>query len=91
MEQIYNLKNFSQETEQLTFFKLPKSLIKNKQFKSLSNDAKLLYTLMLDRTYLSAKNGWYDNENRVYIYYTMHEIMEDLNCSNPTCTKFYAN
>ena len=76
-----------EQTEQLTFFKLPKSLIKNKQFKSLSNDAKLLYTLMLDRTYLSAKNGWYDNENRVYIYYTMHEIMEDLNCSNPTCTK----
>ena len=42
-----------EQTEQLIFFKLPKSLIKNKEFKSLSNDAKLLYTLMLDRTYLS--------------------------------------
>lgn len=29
---------------------------------------------------LSAKNGWYDEQGRVYIYYTLEEIMEDMNC-----------
>lgn len=87
IREVYNGENLSKETEKFHFFKIPKSLIKDEQFKNLSNDAKLLYSLMLDRLHLSIKNGWHDDENRVYIYYTMHEIMEDLNCSNPTCTK----
>jgi hypothetical protein len=39
------------------------------QFKNLSTDAQLLYGLLLDRMGLSAKNGWHDEQNRVYIYY----------------------
>ena len=90
IEEAQDLENVLKETQQFHFFKIPKQLIKEKQFKTLSNDAKLLYSLMLDRLHLSIKNGWHDNENRIYIYYTMQEIMEDLNCSNPTCTKILA-
>lgn len=42
---------------------------------------------MLDRTGLSAKNGWLDEENRVYIVYTIAEIMEDLNCADQKAGK----
>ena len=62
-------------------------LIKDERFKGLSSDAKLLYGLMLDRLSLSMKNGWLDSENRAYIIYTIDNIMEDLGCSKPTCTK----
>ncbi|MFR0838868.1 MAG: DUF6017 domain-containing protein, partial [Neglectibacter timonensis] len=55
-------------------------LITGAHFKNLSTDAKLLYGLLLDRMGLSAKNGWYDEQGRVYIYYTLEEIMEDMNC-----------
>ena len=48
---------------------------------------KLLYGLMLDRMSLSMKNGWLDDENRAYIIYAVENIMEDLGCSKPTCTK----
>ena len=46
--------------------------------------ASLLYGLMLDRMSLSMKNGWFDEENRAYIIYTVENMMEDLGCSKPT-------
>ncbi len=78
------------EAEQFSFYRVPKMLIKDKRFKKLSSDAKLLYGLMLDRMALSMKNGWLDSENRVYIHYTMETIMEDLQCAKATCAKVLA-
>jgi len=73
---------YGNETEQFSFYRIPKMLFKEKMFKDVSAEAKVLYGLMLDRTGLSAKNGWLDEENRVYIVYTIAEIMEDLNCAD---------
>ena len=42
---------------------------------------------MLDRMSLSMKNGWFDERNRAYIYYTLEDIMEDLGCARATCVK----
>lgn len=42
---------------------------------------------MLDRMALSMKNHWLDNENRAYIIYSISNVMEDINCSKPTCVK----
>lgn len=75
---------YGQESEQFTFYRLPKALIVDKRFKDISNNAKLLYGLMLDRMSLSARSGWFDSENRVYIKYGLKSIMEDLNCSKMT-------
>lgn len=41
-------------------------------------DSKFLYSLLLDRSSLSAKNGWLDEEGKVYIYYTLEQIMADM-------------
>ena len=49
-------------------------LFKDKQFKNVSAQAKVLYGLMLDRMGLSQKNMWLDSENRVYIIYTIEDI-----------------
>ena len=37
------------EAEQFSFFRIPKRLFKDKKFRYMSTDAKLLYGLMLDR------------------------------------------
>lgn len=71
---------YGEESEQFSFYRIPRLLITGAQFKNLSIDAKLLYGLLLDRMSLSAKNGWYDEQGRVYIYYTLEEIMSDMNC-----------
>ena len=78
---------YGNETEQFSFYRIPKMLFKEKMFKDVSAEAKVLYGLMLDRTGLSAKNGWLDEENRVYIVYTIAEIMEDLNCADQKAGK----
>ena len=81
---------YGTESEQFSFYKLPKFLMKEEQFKGLSNDAKLLYALMLDRISLSKKNGWLDEKNRVYIIYKLEHIIEDLNCSRDKGMKVVA-
>ncbi len=81
---------YGTESEQFSFYKIPKALMKEEQFKRLSNDAKLLYALMLDRISLSKKNGWLDEENRVYIIYKLEHIIEDLNCSRDKGMKIVA-
>lgn len=75
---------YGQEAEQFTFYRLPKALITDARFKDITNNSKLLYGLMLDRMSLSARSGWFDEENRVYIKYAIKSIMEDLNCSKMT-------
>lgn len=81
---------YGAEAEQFSFYRVPRLLIKDERFKGLSSDAKLLYGLMLDRMALSMKNGWFDEENRAYIHYTVENIMEDLGCAKATCVKVIA-
>ncbi len=78
---------YGDESSQFSFYRIPRQLIAGERFKRLSADAKLLYGLLLDRMGLSAKNGWYDKQGRVYIYYTLDEIQEDMNCGHDKATK----
>lgn len=71
-----------EESEQYAFYRVPKLLFTSKRFWSLSTDAKMLYGLFLDRMALSQRNGWVDRQGRVYIIYTVENIMESLSCGN---------
>lgn len=78
---------YGDESNQFSFYRIPRELITGERFTKLSTDAKLLYGLLLDRMGLSAKNGWYDEDGRVYIYYTLNEIQADLNCGHEKAVK----
>ena len=75
------------EAEQYSFYRVPKVLFTAECFKSLSCEAKVLYGLMLDRMSLSIKNRWLDEEDRVYIIFTVEEIAELLNCGTQKAVK----
>lgn len=78
----------SEVTGFLSFFKFPKPFIYDEKYKTLSNNAKMLYMLLFDRLELSLKNGWHDKEGNVFQYYTNEQLMIDLNCnSNNTIIK----
>ena len=66
----------AEESDQFSFFRIPKALFTEKEFASLSTDAKLLYGILLDRISLSKKNGWIDNDGYVYIIYTIAELQD---------------
>lgn len=75
------------EAEQYSFYRVPKVLFTAECFKSLSCEAKVLYGLMLDRMSLSIKNRWFDDEDRVYIIFTVDEIAELMNCGTQKAVK----
>ena len=80
----------SAEAEQFTFYRIPKLLFTSDIFRPLSCEAKVLYGLMLDRVSLSMKNGWKDEEDRVYIIYAITDICEQLGCGRQKAFKLLA-
>ena len=68
------------EAEQYSFYRIPKMLFTDIIFQDLSCEAKVLYGLMLDRMSLSLKNHWMDEEERVYIIFTVNNICDLMNC-----------
>ena len=69
---------YGQQSEQFSFYRIPKMLFTDDRFWNVSTDAKLLYGILLDRMNLSAKNGWFDESGRVYIIFTLEETMAAL-------------
>lgn len=88
MEEKVTFKYFyGNEADAYTFYRIPKQLFTSDYFKKLSTDAKVLYGLMLDRMALSIKNEWFDSENRAYIYFSIEDVMELLNCGHNKAVK----
>ena len=73
---------YGDQSEFFSFYRIPKLLITDKRFKNLSCEAKLLYGLLIDRM---------DKQRRIYIYYTIENIMEDLGCGHEKAGKLLAD
>ena len=79
--------HYGMESEQYAFFRIPKILMSDLLFRTLSLEAKVLYGMMLDRMVMSAKNDWRDKEGRIYIYFTIEDICETLTCGKDKAVK----
>ena len=80
---------YEEEAEQFTFYRVPKILCTDEEFKDMSSDAKLLYGLLLDRLGLSIKNGWVDKVGRVYVIYTHANVKLSLCCADQKAVKLF--
>ena len=78
---------YGQSGEMFSYFRVPKILFRDIKFKDLSTDAKTLYGILLDRMGLSVKNGWLDEQGRVYIIFPVQEVMDALGCADNKATK----
>ena len=78
---------YGAEAEQFSFYRIPKVLFTEGRFRSVSAEAKVLYGLLLDRMSLSCKNGWLDQAGRVYIIFTIEEVMTALGCADQKAGK----
>lgn len=79
-----------EEIENFYHVQIPLSLVKDKVFSDVSDSAKILYGLLLNRTCLSIRNGWLDKNNRTYINYTIKNVMEDMNIGETKAKKIFA-
>ena len=80
---------YGQSGELFSYFRIPKALFQDSRFQQLSTDARTLYGILLDRMSLSAKNGWLDEQGRVYIIYTVREVQESLCCAEHKAVKLF--
>ena len=78
---------YGTEGEQFSFYRIPKLLFLAPEFRQISVEAKVLYGLLLDRMSLSAKNGWLDEQGRVYIIFSIVDIMEAMGCADQKAGK----
>lgn len=81
---------YGDESKEFSYFRIPRLLITHQRFKNVSVEAKLLYGLLLDRMGLSEEHDWYDEDGRVFIYYTVEEIADDLCCGRDKAMKLLA-
>ena len=80
---------YGSEAEQFNFYRIPKLLFSDRRYKSVSIDAKVLCGLMLDRMSLSKKNGWLDDAQRVYIYYTLEDALDMMGIGKDKAVKLF--
>ena len=73
----------TQQQKRVPYAQLPKPLISL----PISNDAKLLFTLLNDRFQLSLKNDFKDEDGYVFCYFSNREICEKLRCAHGKATK----
>jgi len=74
------------EVQRNTFYQLPKFLFAD-EFRELSNDARILYSLMRERHELSIKNKWLNENQEVYIIFSRENMGAMLGLSRPTVIK----
>ena len=80
---------YGSEAEQYSFYRIPKILLTDRRYKGVSMEAKVLYGLMLDRMGLSVRNGWLDDEGRVYIYFTLDDALAMLGCGKDKAVRLF--
>ena len=78
---------YGQSGELFSYYRIPKALFQDSRFWQLSTDAKTLYGILLDRMSLSVKNGWLDEQNRVFIIFSIEDVKRTLRCADNKATQ----
>lgn len=91
---IQNLKNIElfkiNETLAYKFYQMPKELFRSPLYKDkLSLEAKVTYSLLLDRMQLSRMNRWFNENGEIYLQYTRIELVDELKISKVTAAKVF--
>ena len=73
--------------ERMPFFLIPKVILTDEKYVGLSEDAMLLYGILLDRRSLSERNDWRDKKGDVFVYCTLETIQMTLRCAHQKATK----
>ena len=81
---------YGTQAEQFSFIRIPRVMLTDEAFALLSLQAKVLFSVFLDRMSISMRNGWFDEKNRVFIIYQISEIQEDLGFSKRKAMDYLA-
>lgn len=73
--------NLNQVESSERFYRIPKLFTdENSYYFSMKLESKFAYALLKDRFELSVKNKWVDEENNVFLIFTVKELEKVLGC-----------
>lgn len=73
------------EVTQHKYYQVPKELYTNARYKTTtSNDAKMLYALLLDRMELSRTNNWVDSDGTIFLIFKREDLADMLGICTTT-------
>ena len=72
-----------------SYYQMPQELFENKNYVTLSMEAKVIYSFLLNRMNLSKINNWTNGKGEIYLIYTRKEIQMKLNLSDKPVTRAF--
>ena len=70
-----------------SYIPLPRFLLQDKHLRDISNDAKVLYALLLDRASVSRQNGYVEPDGTIRLYFTLEQAQKKLHRSRQCATR----
>ena len=82
-------RKYTTESPAASYIPLPRFLLADEDLKDISNDAKVLYALLLDRASISRKNSYIDPDGTIRVYFTVEETQKKLHRSRQCVTRIF--
>ena len=84
-----NLCKYTVKSPAASYIPLPRFLLLDKELQDISNDAKVLYALLLDRASISRQNGYIDPDGTIRLYFTVEQVQKKLHRSRQSATRIF--
>ena len=80
---------FTTDSPAASYVPLPRFLLQDETLCEISNDAKVLYALLLDRASISRQNGYVEPDGTIRLYFTVEQAQAKLHRSRQSATRIF--
>ena len=84
-----NLCRFTVNSPVASYIPLPRFLLQDNAFYELSNDAKVLYAILLGRASISKQNDYLEPDGTIRLYFTLEDAKKKLHRSRQCATRIF--
>lgn len=80
---------FTTESPATSYMPLPRFLFQDEALRDITNDAKVLYAMLLDRASISKQNGYVEPDGTIRLYFTVEQAQKRLHRSRQCVTRIF--
>lgn len=80
---------FTMESPAASYMPLPRFLFQDEALRDITNDAKVLYAMLLDRASISKQDGYVEPDGTIRLYFTVEQAQKRLHRSRQCVTRIF--
>ncbi len=80
---------FTTESPAASYMPLPRFLFQDEALRDITNDAKVLYAMLLDRASISKQNGYVEPDGTIRLYFIVEQAQKRLHRSRQCVTRIF--